>query len=88
MLSQNFPNPFGAKEDYSTTVQFELPKKTNVKLEVYDVLGRKVLNVLNSFLDSGYYTQKIQLRNFASGVYFLILRTEYASETVKMLLIK
>ncbi|MCH7827311.1 MAG: T9SS type A sorting domain-containing protein, partial [Bacteroidetes bacterium] len=93
-LSQNYPNPFNP----STTINFSLPVKSNVSLIIYDVLGRKVNEVVNEELPAG--IQKITWNGLnsgglrtSSGVYFyrLIAKAENGNQFVqskKMILLK
>ncbi len=48
-LEQNYPNPFNP----STTIKFSFPKAGNVSLKVYDVLGKEVIILLNSYKAAG-----------------------------------
>ncbi len=88
------PSPNPSNPEF--TIKFDLPYKSIVNITVYDVLGRVVLNFLNSELITGSYTLKINLSNFASGLYFvklfavsndLNLNRTY-SKTHKLVLIK
>jgi len=93
-LSQNYPNPFNP----STTINFSLPVKSNVKLIIYDALGRKVNEIVNEELPAG--QQKVIWDGLnssgmrtSSGVYFyrLIARGENGNRFVqskKMILLK
>ncbi|MFT4604562.1 MAG: hypothetical protein ACI9W4_001295 [Rhodothermales bacterium] len=51
-LSQNYPNPFNPV----TTVEFALPETVEVRLEVFDVLGRRVQTLVNGPMDAGYHS--------------------------------
>ncbi|MFH0992073.1 MAG: T9SS type A sorting domain-containing protein, partial [bacterium] len=83
-LEQNYPNPFNP----STTIRYALPKDMKVLLEVYDVLGRKVVTLVNTEQKAGYYSVQFQNRNLVSGVYFYtILAGEFAS-TKRCILLK
>ncbi len=65
-LSQNYPNPFNP----STTIKFGLPKSSEVRLSVYDVLGRQVSMLVNGKRDAGYHEVKFDGSGLSSGVYF------------------
>ncbi len=69
-LYQNFPNPFNP----STNIKFYLPVGRFVELGVFDLLGRRVSNIFNGYLPTGFhrFTWKPEAR-LASGVYFLKL---------------
>lgn len=83
-LYQNYPNPFNP----ITKIRFELPKSSNVKFIIYDILGKEVATLVNKKLSSGSYEVDWDGTGNTSGVYFYRLVTEEYSETKKMLLIK
>jgi len=89
MLSQNYPNPFNP----STTIKFNLPKTSNVKLDVYNIKGQHVRTLENGLLNQGVHSvvwngTDDNNQNVASGVYFYRLTANGQSETKKMLLMK
>ncbi len=69
-LSQSYPNPFNP----STTIGFALPQSSNVRLVVYDLMGRVVAELANGHFNAGYYKVTFDARNLASGVYFYQLK--------------
>ncbi|MEO8512144.1 MAG: T9SS type A sorting domain-containing protein [Ignavibacteria bacterium] len=83
-LSQNFPNPFNPV----TQIKFTLPQGENVKLVVFDILGREVKTLVNEFRNSGVYEVSFDASEFASGVYFYRLDAGEYTATKKMLVIK
>jgi hypothetical protein len=86
-LEQNYPNPFNP----TTKINFSLPKKENVSLKVYDILGNEVANLINNeAFSQGSYSYEFSASEFkfSSGVYFYILKTENFTSTKKMMLIK
>jgi len=83
-LAQNFPNPFNP----TTTIHYELAKPCKVNLSVYNLLGKKVLTIVNSYQPAGYYTVTLDSRQLASGMYFYRIETEHFRQTRKMLLLK
>ncbi|MBS1518968.1 MAG: T9SS type A sorting domain-containing protein [Bacteroidetes bacterium] len=83
-LYQNFPNPFNSK----TKIRFDLLKSGEVKLEIFDALGRKVSTLLNERKQPGTYEVLIEFENLNSGVYFYRLSSDNKSLNMKMLLIK
>jgi hypothetical protein len=83
-LSQNYPNPFNS----STIIEYTLPEAVWVKLEVYDILGRKVETLINGFQSPGFYTYRWKDRNHASGVYFYRIKAGPYRQSRKMLLLK
>ncbi|MCF7803063.1 MAG: T9SS type A sorting domain-containing protein [Candidatus Marinimicrobia bacterium] len=83
-LSQNYPNPFNP----ATTIQFGLPEASNVRLEVYNLLGQRVTTLINKQLDAGYHTIRWNASEYSSGVYFYRIRTGEFTQVHKMVLVK
>ncbi|RMD50439.1 MAG: T9SS C-terminal target domain-containing protein [Ignavibacteria bacterium] len=83
-LHQNYPNPFNPE----TNIQFDVPQVSDVKLEIYNILGQRVSTLINKKLSPGRYVVKTNLSNFASGVYIARMETRNYSKSIKMLLIK
>lgn len=89
ILYQNYPNPFNS----STTIKYSIPgnekrKTGNVKLTVFDVLGKEVTTLVNANQSAGTYEVKFDAHNLPSGVYFYKLQAGKYSETKKMMLMK
>ncbi|MEX2604220.1 MAG: T9SS type A sorting domain-containing protein [Gracilimonas sp.] len=84
-LNQNYPNPFNP----TTKISFELPASDVVNLEVFNMLGQKVAEILtNTKLSSGEHTINFDASNLPSGVYLYRLNTNNFTEIRKMTLIK
>jgi len=88
-LSESYPNPFNP----STTLAYELAKYSEVKIVVYDMLGKQIKTLINGSKAAGAYTAKWDGTNdaglrVASGLYFCKMITPDYSRTVKMTLIK
>jgi hypothetical protein len=83
-LYQNFPNPFNPV----TQIKFDIAKSGNVKITIYDAIGRQVWDLLNEQLTPGTYRADWDASNYPSGVYFYKLTTEYYTQTKKMVLVK
>ncbi len=83
-LNQNYPNPFNPV----TTISFTLAKNTLATLSVFDVMGREVAQLENSYLPSGSYSVKFEGVGLASGIYFYKLTTSAGTEIKKMILLK
>ena len=83
-LSHNYPNPFNP----STTIKFELPKSSVVRLSVYDILGREVAVLVNERREAGVYEVKFDGSNLASGVYFYRLTAGDFVSTKRMLVLR
>ncbi|MEN3039084.1 MAG: T9SS type A sorting domain-containing protein, partial [Candidatus Kryptonium sp.] len=83
-LYQNYPNPFNP----TTTIEFDLPKETNVKLEIFNLRGEKVAELINRKLESGRYSVVVEFKDMPSGIYFYKLTTNEFSDVKKMVLMK
>jgi fibronectin-binding autotransporter adhesin len=83
-LSQNYPNPFNS----STVVEFNLRMPGRTVLEVYNVLGQRVMTVVDGELSAGSYRYQVNLSGLASGMYLYRLRSRDFVATKKMMLIK
>ena len=83
-LSQNYPNPFNP----STVIEFNLRLPGRTVLEVYNVLGQRVMTVVDGELSAGSYRYQVNLSGLASGMYLYRLRSRDFVATKKMLLIK
>lgn len=83
-LSQNYPNPFNP----STTINYYLPKGTNVELKVYDVVGQEVAVLVNEFKSAGEHSADFNAPSLSSGAYVYRLIAGNYIENKKMLLLK
>ncbi len=83
-LSQNYPNPFNP----TTDIQFDVPKASNVKLSVYNVLGQEVVTLVDEKMAAGSYVADWDASNASSGVYFYRITAGEFSQTRKMVLMK
>lgn len=83
-LTQNYPNPFNP----TTSIRYSIPKRSNVTLKVYDILGNEIAILVNEEKDRGVYTVTFNAVDLASGIYFYTLRADGFVQTKKMLLIK
>lgn len=89
VLFQNYPNPFNP----STTISFSIKKQSNVKIEIYNLLGQKIRTLLNTTLTQGFHKLNWDGLNEAgmkldTGVYIYRIITNEYIESKKMLLIK
>lgn len=89
LLEQNYPNPFNP----STTIKYSIPRNvkseiSNVKIIVYDILGREVKTLVNKEQYAGNYEVTFDAANFPSGTYFYKLQSGDFTETKKLLLLK
>ena len=83
-LSQNYPNPFNS----NSKIKIENAKLGNVKLIVYDIIGRDVETLINEKLQPGTYEVTFDGSNLNSGVYFYRLTSDGFTETKRMILLK
>jgi hypothetical protein len=84
-LAQNYPNPFNP----STIIEFSLAENvTNAKLSVYNALGEKVTELVNTSLSAGKYTYQWDANEFATGMYIYELKADKFVSIKKMILIK
>jgi hypothetical protein len=88
-LHQNYPNPFNPV----CTIQYDLPQGTDVTLVIYDILGREVVRLLDSYTEPGYLQAQWDGRDArgqetSSGIYIARLVTPEYSKSIKMVLLK
>jgi hypothetical protein len=83
-LLQNYPNPFNP----GTTVEYWIPRLTDVRLDIYNIIGQRVMTVVNEVHSPGVYRQAVDMSGFATGVYIYELRVDDVFINKKMLLIK
>ncbi|HEY6952533.1 MAG TPA: T9SS type A sorting domain-containing protein, partial [Bacteroidota bacterium] len=83
-LYSNYPNPFNP----STMISYDIPSAGNVKLVVYDMLGRKVETLVNQKQSAGKYGVRFDASRLASGVYFYQLQAGSFVATRKLILLK
>jgi hypothetical protein len=84
LLQQNYPNPFNP----TTVVSYQLPVVSDVKLIVYDLLGRELAVLVKERKAPGSYEVKLDGSNLASGVYFYRLKAGTFVQTRKILLLR
>jgi pectate lyase len=83
-LSQNYPNPFNP----STRIEYSIPIRSIVKLEVFDITGKKVTTLVNEVKGAGTHSAYFDASDLSTGIYMCILTTKNHNLTRKMLLIK
>lgn len=83
-LLNNYPNPFNSR----TIISFELLSPADVKLEIFDILGRFVITLLDASYPVGSYDLSWDAGELKSGIYFAKISIGSYSSTKKMLLVK
>ncbi len=87
-LQQNYPNPFNS----TTVIRFTLPRTERVKVAIYDIMGREVINLLNDVKTTGTYELRWNGKNssgmkVSSGMYFYRMETSQGVIAKKMTLL-
>ncbi len=83
-LSQNYPNPFNP----STTIRFSLPQQTQLKINLYNMLGEIVTTLAEGIYEAGYHKVILNGFNLSSGTYVYRLESNNFVQVKKMILIK
>ena len=83
-LAQNYPNPFNP----TTVINYQLPVSSEVRLEVYDMLGRQVATLINGQVSAGRHTVNFDASNLSSGVYLYRLVAGSQIMTKKLTILK
>ncbi|HET6567396.1 MAG TPA: T9SS type A sorting domain-containing protein [Rhodothermales bacterium] len=83
-LEGNFPNPFNSQ----TEIRFALPKSTHVQLEVFDLMGRKVAQLVDGQMEAGHHTVGFDANRLPGGVYVYRFRAGKFTESGRMVLLK
>ncbi len=83
-LRQNYPNPFNP----TTEIAFELPRRCDVTLEVFNVLGQRVTRLPQGTLEAGSHSVIFDGAKLGSGVYFYRLEADGKARTKQMVILK
>lgn len=84
ILYQNYPNPFNP----ATKIKFQINDSKHTALNVYDMLGRKIVSLVNGYMTKGIYEVEFNAEDLPSGIYFYRLVVNNFSETRKLILLK
>ncbi len=83
-FGQSYPNPFNSL----TVINYYLPNKCNIKLEVYNSLGQRVATLVNASQTAGNHQVQFEGNNLTSGVYYYRIEADGFVQAKKMLLLK
>ena len=83
-LEQNYPNPFNP----TTTICCHMPKAEQVKLDVYDAMGRKAATLVDKFMLAGKHQVEFDAAHLASGVYYYRIQMGAFTDTKRLILQK
>ncbi len=83
-LFPNYPNPFNA----GTIIRYRIPVRTHVTLSIFNLLGEKVLTIVDGEQNAGEYQVHFQPTTLPSGIYFYRLETPHSRAVQKMVLLK
>jgi len=83
-LRPNYPNPARSQ----TTIEYAVPDPAPVRLQVYDVLGRRIANLVNSEKEAGWHRRTWSVQSVSSGVYFYRLHVGEETYTRKMVVVQ
>lgn len=84
MLEQNYPNPFNP----ATTISYSIAEAQSVELNVYDIAGRRISNLVNGYEEAGRHSVLFDAAGLPSGVYLYELKAGGYTGTNKMLMLK
>ncbi|MCC6398223.1 MAG: T9SS type A sorting domain-containing protein, partial [Bacteroidetes bacterium] len=84
VLAQNYPNPFNP----GTTIRYELPKPSDVRLTIFDMLGRVVSVIVDERREAGVHEVRFDASGLTSGVYLYRLQAGDFVQTRRLLLLK
>ncbi|REL32818.1 T9SS C-terminal target domain-containing protein [Rhodohalobacter sp. SW132] len=83
-LTQNYPNPFNP----TTTIEYALPERTDVRLEVFNMLGQRVALLADEQKTAGWHTVNFDASALSSGIYLYRIQAGGFTETRKLTLMK
>lgn len=83
-LSQNYPNPFNPV----TRIDYQLPYDENVRINLYDITGKEILQLINERKPAGYYSIDLNASSMTGGIYFYTIKAGNFTSTKKLMLVK
>jgi len=84
ILKQNYPNPFNP----STKIEYSIPEESFVELKIFDILGNKIVTLVNEQQAAGSYRVDFNANNKSAGLYFARLSANDFTKVIKMTLLK
>ena len=90
LLYQNYPNPFNPR----TSIEYRVGSRENVRLKIYDVVGKEVATIIDNVMQAGTYAVSWDASAVSTGIYFCRLEADAVNglqhyvENEKMILIK
>ena len=79
-----YPNPFNP----ATTIRYQLTKNATVRLDILDITGKKIKNLVRQNQSAGTYSLTFNAQGLASGIYFVKLTVGHFSKTTKIILLQ
>ena len=83
-IQQNYPNPFNGQ----TTINYSVQTGSDIEIEVYNVLGKKVATLVDQYHTSGNYRTEFNGINLPNGLYFAHLKAGDYNQSIKMKLLR
>ncbi len=83
-LSQNYPNPFNP----TTTIKYSIAKTGKVSINIYNLLGQEVAQLVNKVQPAGNYSVNFDATKLSTGIYFYQIKSGSFKKVKKMLLVK
>ncbi|MBN2572823.1 MAG: T9SS type A sorting domain-containing protein, partial [Ignavibacteriales bacterium] len=80
----NYPNPFNS----TTTIVFDIPIMSNIKIKLYNILGEEIKTIINDFKNAGKYSLQVDFNELPSGVYIITMFSENNIISRKVTLLK
>jgi hypothetical protein len=84
MLYQNFPNPFNPL----TTIEYNIKEANFVTLVIYDILGKEINRLVNTYKAAGSHRIQWNAENFPSGIYYYRVKSGGFMDSKKMMLLR